>query len=1309
MIGRTRTSHGRAEQERRRLRASPLLATLIVALLVPAAPASGATTLTFAPVADAHVLSATPTANFGTSTRLEVDNSPVKHTLIRFNVTGIGTAQVNSARLRLHALDPSNLGGRVFRAVHDVWEETAVTWNSAPAAATVAPAATLGPVAANTWYDVDVTSLVADDGPLTLRISSTSTDGADYVSRQGTAALRPQLVVVTSPSDTAPPTVSIAEPIDGATVSGAIEITVDADDDVGVTSVGLSVDGVSQGSDATAPYAFVVDTRVLDNGHHVLAATATDAAGNVDTSAAVNVTVDNVADLTPPSMPTGLTAAPAGPRRVDLSWTANPENDGVTRYAVVRDGSEVGTSTSTSFTDTTASPDTTHSYRLIAYDSANNPSDPSETVTVTTPKAPTGFTFAAAGDHDSGPLASASLAALDASDAEFYLALGDLDYDSVNPDSTWCDYVLANLPAKGPAYPFQLVAGNHEEDSHPDGDILNHAACLPDRLGSAVAPGSVYGANYTFDYPAGDPMMRVIMISPELTIDGISYSFGSGSPHRAWLTGLIDEAHVEGIPWVTVGLHYNCLTVAARPRCEMGASLWNLLLEKNVDLVLNAHEHTYQRTKQLALDPVACPAMTPHVYTAGCVVDDGEDGIYAKGAGTVNVIAGSFGRTVTPVDPTDPEASYFATMDDTTFGFMSYAVTRERIDATFVNTTGSFTDSFSIVRGAPPDVDPTPPVFDHDLPDRSDAEGAAVSLSAHATDPNGDTLIYAATGLPPGLSIGASTGSITGTIASSAAAGSPYAVSITVSDDGGATVGDTDTFSWTVTDTGGGGGSIAFRSASTGANNVGNNVVIPRPAGVQTGDVMVAVVDVKAAPVVPTPAGWTLVSSTANGSSFRQLVYWRVATGSEPASYTWSYGENRAASGAIVAYSGAATTNPVETYSAGTGTTTSITAPSLTSAVTGAMIVGAFGINADSTIAPPAGMTERGEIVSATRLRTEVSDVVLSAAGPTGAKIATAATAAANVGQLIALRPSGPPPANSPPTFDLDLPDRSDAEGAAVSLSAHATDLDGDTLAYAATGLPPGLSIDPATGLITGTISAGAAAGSPYATSITVSDDDFATVGATDLFSWTVTVGGGSIAFRDSSFAANAIAKNLTIPVPDEVQTGDVMLAVVDVKAVPTVGTPAGWTLVSNTVNGSSMRQLVYWRVAGSEPAGYTWSYGEGRAASGAILAYSGVSTTNPVQAFSAGTGATTAITAPSVTSAVAGAMIVGAFGINADSTIAPPAGMTERGEIVSATRLRTEVSDVVLSAAGPTGTKIATAATPAANVGQLIALRPSG
>ena len=92
--------------------------------------------------------------------------------------------------------------------------------------------------------------------------------------------------------------------------------------------------------------------------------------------------------------------------------------------------------------------------------------------------------------------------------------------------------------------------------------------------------------------------------------------------------------------------------------------------------------------------------------------------------------------------------------------------------------------------------------------------------------------------------------------------------------------------------------------------------------------------------------------------------------------------------------------------------------------------------------------------------------------------------------------------ANTGPAFSQNLQDRTDDEGAAVSLSAAATDADTDPISYAATGLPPGLSIDASTGLISGTVSSTAASGSPYPASITASDG---TATATDTFSWTIT------------------------------------------------------------------------------------------------------------------------------------------------------------------------------------------------------------
>jgi cold shock CspA family protein len=99
----------------------------------------------------------------------------------------------------------------------------------------------------------------------------------------------------------------------------------------------------------------------------------------------------------------------------------------------------------------------------------------------------------------------------------------------------------------------------------------------------------------------------------------------------------------------------------------------------------------------------------------------------------------------------------------------------------------------------------------------------------------------------------------------------------------------------------------------------------------------------------------------------------------------------------------------------------------------------------------------------------------------------------------------GPPP-NSAPAFLQDLPDRADAEGTLVSVSAGATDSDPtDTLAYTASGLPEGISLDPGTGLLTGALSPNAAG--THAVTITVTDDGIPNKQDVDTFTWTVTAG----------------------------------------------------------------------------------------------------------------------------------------------------------------------------------------------------------
>jgi large repetitive protein len=65
---------------------------------------------------------------------------------------------------------------------------------------------------------------------------------------------------------------------------------------------------------------------------------------------------------------------------------------------------------------------------------------------------------------------------------------------------------------------------------------------------------------------------------------------------------------------------------------------------------------------------------------------------------------------------------------------------------------------------------------------------------------------------------------------------------------------------------------------------------------------------------------------------------------------------------------------------------------------------------------------------------------------------------------------------------------QSSTEGQAVSLAVPATDATGGTLSYSATGLPPGLGIDPDSGVISGAAAAGAAAGGPYTVTVTATD-----------------------------------------------------------------------------------------------------------------------------------------------------------------------------------------------------------------------------
>jgi len=96
------------------------------------------------------------------------------------------------------------------------------------------------------------------------------------------------------------------------------------------------------------------------------------------------VTTPAQADTTPPSIPAILFAIADSSTQATLTWSAATDNMAVTGYTLYRDNNPLTTTSNLSFIDTTLSPSTTYAYFVVAHDAANNNSDPSTEVTVTT-------------------------------------------------------------------------------------------------------------------------------------------------------------------------------------------------------------------------------------------------------------------------------------------------------------------------------------------------------------------------------------------------------------------------------------------------------------------------------------------------------------------------------------------------------------------------------------------------------------------------------------------------------------------------------------------------------------------------------------------------------------------------------------------------------------------------------------------------------------------------------------------------------------------------------------------------------------
>src|SRR6266480_3426955 len=207
-------------------------------------------------------------------------------------------------------------------------------------------------------------------------------DAAGNLSAQSS----PASATTPAPPDTTPPSVPTGLTA-SAVSSSQINLSWTASsDNVGVSGYRVHRNGTQIATTAATSFA---NTGLSPSTTYSYTVAAYDAAGNLSAqSSSASATTPAPPDTTPPSVPTGLTASAVSSSQINLSWTASSDNVGVSGYRVYRNGTQIATTSATSFANTGLAASTTYSYTVAAYDVAGNLSAQSSSASATTPAPP---------------------------------------------------------------------------------------------------------------------------------------------------------------------------------------------------------------------------------------------------------------------------------------------------------------------------------------------------------------------------------------------------------------------------------------------------------------------------------------------------------------------------------------------------------------------------------------------------------------------------------------------------------------------------------------------------------------------------------------------------------------------------------------------------------------------------------------------------------------------------------------------------------------------------------------------------------
>ncbi|NUM66338.1 DNRLRE domain-containing protein, partial [candidate division KSB1 bacterium] len=205
---------------------------------------AGTVILTFAPLADAHIVQSKPTNNYGTASAMRYRNSPTSGyaSYFKFEVNGLNGA-LQGAKLRLFITEGTNDNASAYAASNtyaggtEPWTETGLTWNNADRGGRLL--GTNGPVITNSWLEVNVAAGISGNGTYSFSFLNETSESGYLSSREG--ANPPQLVIEYLPAG------SNAAPVannDAATTAAGTAVVInvlandsDADGSLNPTSV----------------------------------------------------------------------------------------------------------------------------------------------------------------------------------------------------------------------------------------------------------------------------------------------------------------------------------------------------------------------------------------------------------------------------------------------------------------------------------------------------------------------------------------------------------------------------------------------------------------------------------------------------------------------------------------------------------------------------------------------------------------------------------------------------------------------------------------------------------------------------------------------------------------------------------------------------------------------------------------------------------------------------------------------------------------------------------------------------------------